>query len=81
MTEDVFNLDNTVDVVVDCYLKMQKNDYYIMSALGKMTDEEKHRLLYRSIPQITARRVLPPQPTEKKKHRLTAIKVYKKSDG
>ena len=59
MTEDVLNIDGTVDITLDCHIKMPLWDYKIMMALELMKDDEKEQLYHHSIPEITSNRVTP----------------------
>jgi len=78
--EDEFNLDGTVDVALNCKMKMSRLDYMIMVSLYRMTEEEKEQLLLKSIPRITARRIIPTKTEsiglKKHQYRLNNLKVF-----
>ena len=80
MKDDEFNLDGTVEVAVDCRLKMSRLDYMVMMSLHQMNEVEKESLLLNSIPKITKQRVVPDQSEinnlRKHKYRLKNIRVY-----
>ena len=80
MKDDRFNDDGTVNVYMNCYMKMSRLDYLVHMALHCMNDEEKERLLLEGIPQITNGRVVPDERDtinlKKRSYRLKNFKMF-----